>query len=78
MVSTWLGNLASKNAHDSNLFKRSWQKKHTEKSKLSIIKCSSMSTRLVVPQGDPSSGKGKYLWMSFESRDLFIKEKYSF
>ena len=54
------------------------KKKHTEKSKLSIIKCSSMSTRLVVPQGDPSSGKGKYLWMSFESRDLFIKEKYSF
>ena len=41
-------------------------KKHTEKSKLSIIKCSSMSTRLVVPQGDPSSGKGKYLWMSYE------------
>ena len=53
-------------------------KKHREKSKLSIIKYSSMSSSLVVPQGDPSSGEGKYLWLSFESIDLFIKEKYSF
>ena len=65
--------MASKNAHASNI-----SKKHREKSKLSIIKCSSMSSSLVVPQGDPSSAEGKYLWMSFESIDLFIKEKYSF
>ena len=69
-----------KQIHDRNLFEKKnlAQKKHRDISKLSTIICSSMSSRLVVPQSDASSGKGKYWWMSFEGMDLFIKDKYSF
>ena len=80
IVLTWLGKLAAKKSMIAIYLKKKnlAQKKHRDISKLSIIICSSMSSRLVVPQSDASSGKGKYWWMSFEGRDLFIKDKYSF